>query len=123
MTKAITVKFLRDHYACEEQVNKFINIFGEDAEVIPSIEFAKKYGSEFNIHWLAVKLLNSDQLKVYDEATAPAYKAYGEAIAAASKAYGEALAAASKAYYEATAPAIKAYKEAIAVAFVKAWNI
>jgi hypothetical protein len=83
MTKAITVKFLRDYYACEDQVDKFINIFGEDAEVVPSLELAEKYGSEFNIHWLTVKLLNSDQLKVYDEVLAPARKIYDEASAIA----------------------------------------
>jgi hypothetical protein len=117
MTKAITVKFLRDHYACEDQVDKFIETFGKDAEVVPSLELAKKYGSEFNIHWLTVKLLNSDQLKVYDEATAPAYKAYGEAIAPASKAYDEATAPALKIYKEAAVLAYKAYDEATASAY------
>jgi hypothetical protein len=111
MTQTITVKLLRDHYACEDQVDKFINIFGEDAEVVPSIEFAKKYGSEFNIHWLVDKLLNSDQLKVYNEAIAPAQKTYNEAIAPAQKIYNEAI-----------APSQKTYNEASAIAFVKAWN-
>jgi hypothetical protein len=111
MTQTITVKLLRDHYACEDQVDKFINIFGEDAEVVPSIEFAKKYGSEFNINWLVDKLLNSDQLKVYDEATAPVLKTYVEAMVSAQKTYNEA-----------TELARKIYDEAIAIAFVKAWN-
>jgi hypothetical protein len=115
MTQTITVKFLRDYYACEEQVDRFISIFGKDAEVIPTMELAKKYRSEFNIHWLADKLLNSDQLKVYDEAFITAEKAYDEAT-------DEATDLARKAYYEACALAYKAYNEAVAVAFVKAWN-
>jgi superfamily I DNA/RNA helicase len=115
MTQTITVKFLRDYYACEEQVDRFISIFGKDAEVIPTMELAKKYRSEFNIHWLANKLLNSDQRKVYDEAFITAEKAYDEAT-------DEATDLARKAYYEACALAYKAYNEAVAVAFVKAWN-
>jgi hypothetical protein len=111
MTQTITVKLLREYSACEEQVDKFINIFGEDAEVVPSLELAEKYGSEFNIHWLVDKLLNSDQLKVYDEATAPVLKTYVEAMVSAQKTYNEA-----------TELARKIYDEAIAIAFVKAWN-
>jgi vacuolar-type H+-ATPase subunit H len=113
MTQTITVKFLRDHYACEEQVDKFINIFGKDAEVVPSLELAEKYGSEFNIHWLANKLLNSDQWKVYDEATDHlVLKTYVEAMASALKTYVEAMASAQKTYKKAIAPARKAYDEA-----------
>jgi vacuolar-type H+-ATPase subunit H len=115
MTKTITVKLLRELKACESQVDKFIETFGKDAEVIPTMELAKKYRSEFNIHWLADKLLNSDQLKVYDEAFITAEKAYDEAT-------DEATDLARKAYYEACALAYKAYNEAVAVAFVKAWN-
>jgi superfamily I DNA/RNA helicase len=122
MTQTITVKFLRDYYACEEQVDMFISVFGKDAEVIPTMELAKKYRSEFNIHWLADKLLNSDQKKVYDEAFITAEKAYDEATDLAHKVYYEATDLARKAYYEACALAYKAYNEAVAVAFVKAWN-
>jgi hypothetical protein len=112
MTQTITVKLLREYSACEEQVNKFINIFGEDAEVIPTMELAEKYGSEFNINWLVDKLLNFDQLKVYKEATAPVLKTYVEAIAPAQKIYIEAIAPAQKIYDEATDLVLKAYDEA-----------
>jgi vacuolar-type H+-ATPase subunit H len=111
MTKTITVKLLRELKACESQVDKFIETFGKDAEVIPTMELAEKYGSEFNIHWLANILLNFDQRKVYDEAIAPAKKIYDEAIAPARKIYNKA-----------TTPAQKIYNKASAIAFVKAWN-
>jgi hypothetical protein len=105
--RTVTVKFLKAHNACPEQVKKFRRAFGDSARITKA-NCLRAARLHLSVEWLAGFL------------PAPAQKAYGEALAPAWNAYGEALALAWNAYNEATAPARKAYYEAIALAFWRA---
>lgn len=64
MATRITVKMLTDRKACDNQVNKFWDIF--DCELVlknkeHAVNLAKKHGHKFHIDWAALHLLNTPE--------------------------------------------------------------
>jgi len=111
--RPITTAMLRRKRACEDQVRKFEELFGDS--VVPTRELALKHAGDLDFRWASC-LLPAHADKAYREAIAPAERAYGKAITHAEGAYDEAIAPARRAYDEAIAPALTAYREAIAPA-------
>ena len=141
MTKTITIELLKEHKACENQVDKFKELFGE--KIVPTRELCLLHAQDFDFGWAArflskqankfyqetiapiKKFFNEDTttaLKVFNETIAPARKVFDEAIAPAWTVYEEAIAPAEKAFKESTAPAHKVFKEATALAWFNAWE-
>jgi len=115
----ITLKQLKEHGACPDQIALFKKLFGERVSVTKTV--CLKYGARFNLNWAARELLSPTANKAYKEVMAPANKAYKEVMAPANKAYNEVMVPANKAYNEAMAPANKASNEAKVLAY-KAYN-
>ena len=112
----ITAQLLRDHSACNSQIELFIKHFPEGATV--TLDRCREVAQIFNWDWAAEHLLTAPALAAYYKARAAAKAAYYEARAAAAKAaYYEARAAARATYYEACDAAWTAYCEACAAAF------
>ena len=121
MNKIIKLSTLIEKQACQEQVDLFRQLFGEQVEL--TAELAVKYANRFNVSWCVDKLLTASAQKAYAEAVAPALKAYKEATAPTLKVYNEAKAIALKAYSEVNkATALKAYSEAAATAFFNLYD-
>ena len=141
MTKPINIELLKEHKACQNQVDKFKKFFGE--EIIPTLELCLLHAQDFNFRWARIFLDEQSQeafdeavvlakkafeeaiapaWKVYDEAIAPYRKAYNEAIVPVCKIYDKAVVLAKKAYNEDTAPAWKVYDEAVALVWFNAWE-
>ena len=139
--RPITTAMLRRKRACEDQVRKFEELFGDS--VVPTRELALKHAGDLDFRWASC-LLPAHAERAYHEAIAPAEGAYDEAIAHAGKAYDEAIVSVRRAYHEAithderayheaiahaltaydeaAAPAQRAYHEAVALAFVEVWE-
>lgn len=66
----LTIDMLRSADACDDQVEKFAELFGSEVEVTP--EICAQHVSEFNWHWAAENLLSPEKLEEYERIIAPA---------------------------------------------------
>ena len=111
----ITIQQLINKDACQSQVDKFRELFGESVDVTP--ELCLSVASEFDWDWAARNFLSAAALKLYKETRAAALKLYEETRATALKLYKETRADACKLYKETSAPAWKLYEETCAAAW------
>lgn len=119
MIDRVTVEWLRERYACEEQVELFAAAFGAAADISrANAALAARAG--LDLDWLANELLGALALRAYKKARATAWRAYKEAAAPARRAYSEAKTPAWQAYPETTATAWRGYDEAKATALCDA---
>jgi len=100
--KRITVELLRQHHACQTQINKFVKLFPNGAT--PTRELCTKHAHNFNFAW-ARRLLSPPAREAYDKATTAARTAYYVATTAAREAHDKATTAAWEAYDKATTAA------------------
>ena len=101
--RLLTIADLEMVRACEEQVAKFRELFGN--EVLVTVELAVQHAADFDWDWAARKLLSAPARAAYNAAVAPEWDAYEASEAAADAAYDAATAAAWAAYEAARAPA------------------
>jgi len=134
--RAITVRWLKRHDACEDQFEKFRQTFGDRAELTRGNALLAA-SAGLDLDWLASRLLSVASLLVYEEAVDPAWQAFRDAKYAAWRAYEEARhracrwddqanasreayvkdeTAAWRVYQEATAAARRAFNEVAAIA-------
>lgn len=150
MNNVITLTLLQESGACNEQCDKFAELFGES--VVVTREKAIEHANVFDWHWAADEFLTSKAYdnvfhvaqvaasEEHDAATTPFVKAYNAARDAAWAEYDKAVnslvyaarsehhavrATAIKAafaeYETAIAPLQAAYRRALAAAFVDAF--
>ena len=65
----ITLKDLRRMGACSEQVTLFKSLFGEEVEM--TRENVLQYGAQFNLNWIAPKIMSEAQYADYESKRAP----------------------------------------------------
>ena len=126
----ITAKWLKSLGACKVAVKIFRKRWPKGAPVSPAtVRRAAKL--KLNIRWLAQEIVTPSTMKVYREATAPAWKVCQETVAPAWKAYQETVAQAQAVYREATAQAVyrettaqarKVYRAVVAQAWAVYWE-
>ena len=68
--RLLTVADLKKVGDCEEQTERFRELFG--AEVLVTVELAAKHASDFDWNWAAMKLLSAPARAAYEAAMAPA---------------------------------------------------
>jgi len=83
----ITYKQLIDKNACEKQRKLFKEIFGQSVTLTQDI--VKKYGSQFDVNWLAKNFLNEKDYREYYEKREPFLKEYNEKCEPFLKEYNE----------------------------------
>ena len=83
----ITYKQLIDKKACEKQRELFKKIFGQSVTLTKDI--VKKYGSQFDVNWLAKNFLNEKDYREYYEKREPFLKEYNEKCEPFLKEYEE----------------------------------
>ena len=64
MTKPITIELLKKNEACQDQIDKFKEFFGE--EVVPTRELCLLHAHDFNFKW-AQCLLPTPVRRVYND--------------------------------------------------------
>lgn len=130
----ITVKQLKMHEACQDQVIAFKEAFSDAITVETeedAVRIAKENALRFDWDWAAGNLLSWAAKMQFNKAKAPLLKQYFEAVTPLSKRYkeGEAMllqykegqAALLKQYKEGQAPLWKQYKEGQAALFARLW--
>ena len=95
----ITVEMLKEHHACQPQIDLFAEMFPDGVE--PTEELCAQYAELFDWGWAAMRLLPRHELAAFHDAEVAAWEA---------------------AYVGAKAHACKAYAEAIARAFGRLWE-
>ena len=149
MTKPITIELLKKHKACQDQVDKFREIFGE--EIVPTRELCLLHAQDFNFLWLK-RFLNKSSyesfVKIWKTAcdsqykiTLPAWDVYNKETAFAKKIYDsttnqnsyensiiaweiyeKSVSPVRRVYDDIIFSAWKNYKEVVALAWFDAWE-
>ena len=63
--------------ACEPEIDRFLEIFGDDDAPL-TVETAVKYAADFNWNWAAENLLTPSLWRTYQEAEIPLWRIYLE---------------------------------------------
>ena len=111
MAKTINARMLKRRHACAPQYKLFLKYYGSRHNVEVTEEEALKVVHDFDWNWAAVKFLNNNQYRLYNEAMEEAWKVYDKAMEEARKLYNDAI-----------AEPWKLYEGAQARAFVKVYN-
>ena len=105
----ITYQQLIDKKACEKQRKLFKEIFGQLVTLTKDI--VKKYGSQFDVNWLAENFLNKKDYREYVENCELFWKEYKEKCELFLKEYYEKRELFLKEYEEKCEPFLKEYQE------------
>ncbi len=104
----ITLEWLREQRACDDQVAIFKQVFGNEAALdMPSA--VKAIEARLDLDWLAGHLLGPAAGAEYDRVRAPALAQYDRVTAAAGAEYDRVTAAAGAEYERVTDPARAEY--------------
>ncbi len=101
--------------ACEEQLELFQSLFGEEVEV--TREKVMTHAAKFEWDWAAEKLLPRKKLAEYNRVTAQAWAEYNRVTAQALAEYNRVNAQALAEYNRVTAPAWAEYRIKCATIF------
>ena len=99
----ITINQLRKLGACESQVLKFQELFGESVEV--THELCLEHANAFNWCWVAIKLASATQLKEFRRAIADELMELNRALDVAYEMYSQITVSALETYNQTTAAA------------------
>ena len=133
MAKTINARMLKRHGACTPQYKLFLKYYGSTRSVEVTEEEDMKHAHDSDWNQSAIKFLNNNQYRLYNEAMKEprklhhdameeARKVCEEAIAEPCKLYNDAMEEPRKVCEEAMEEPQKVYEEAQARAFVKAYN-
>ena len=92
MSKIITLRQLDAKGACQDQRDKFKEIFGSQVEV--TLDLCIKHAQDFDFNWAANHLLPSTAEAEYARVRAPAWAEYERVTAPARAEYERAMASA-----------------------------
>ncbi len=117
MAMKLTSERLIELGACEEQIEKFDEIFPEGTDV--TIELAVQHANTFNWNWAAEKLLTTQALQEYERINAQALQEYERVRVPAWQEYRRVNAQALQEYYRVRVPALQEYQRVNAQAFAE----
>ena len=131
MSKIITLRQLDAKGACQDQRNKFKEIFGSQVEV--TLDLCIKHAQDFDFNWAVNHLLSSTARAEYERVTAsasleytrvtaPAWAEDARVRASAWAEYERVTASARAEYARVRAPARAEYERVKASAFFHAWE-
>lgn len=109
----ITIDWLNERKACEDQVDLFRTTFGGSAEVTRD-NLVRAGDVGLNLVWLAKRTLTPSQCRAFDEAVAEPGRIFGEAVSEARRIRDETTAEPLRIFDEARDRARRTYSEAIA---------
>ena len=113
----ITYEQLESLDACEDQLNLFQSLFGEEVEV--TRELVITHADKFDWDWAAEKLLPRKKSAEYERVRAPAWAEYERVRAPAWAEYERVRAPAWAEYKRVTAQALAEYKRVTAQALAE----
>ena len=120
MSKIITLRQIDAKGACQDQRDKFKEIFGSQVEV--TLDLCIKHAQDFDFNWAANHLLSSTARAEYARVRAPAWAEYERVTASAEAEYERVTAPARAEYARVRAPARAEYERVKASAFFHAWE-
>ena len=120
MSKLITHKQLEDKQACEDQLELFKHLFGDEVKL--TLEVVKEHGHKFDIQWAANMLLSKEALAEYERVRDAALAEYKRVLDAALAEYKRVEGPALAEYEQVEGPAWAEYKRKCAITFYELYN-